>query len=182
MAEAKKTAQFFLETMNTFQAPAAVPKRKLNSVDTLADSSAAKKRRVSIQEPSSSSSDNLEISIQDLQKLLLQLEKCINMNLQDRLKYANEPEKFMESEVNLDEQIKNLGIVAANPKLFSEFVRLNGIDSLLGLISHENSDIVADVISLISEFTDPENFTEAEDSISLFNTLVCLYYIFFKNF
>jgi hypothetical protein len=39
------------------------------------------------------------------------------------MKYAEQPEKFMESEVDLDEEVQRLLAVAGSPELYPEFVR-----------------------------------------------------------
>lgn len=50
--------------------------------------------------------------------------------------------RFMDSEIELDEEIKKLHGVAATPELFPVFVELNTIPSLIGLLAHENVDIL----------------------------------------
>lgn len=78
------------------------------------------------------------------------------------MKYADQPDKFMDSEVDLDEDVRRLQAIAGNPELYPELIRLNAIPSLLNLLSHENADIAGDVVELLNELTDSD---VVEDSV-----------------
>jgi beta-catenin-like protein 1 len=91
-----------------------------------------------------------------LKRMVLALEKKINANQMARLKYAGDPRRFMDSEVELDEEINRLSQVAASPELYPKLVELGAVGSLVSLLGHENTDLVADVISVLRELTDPE--------------------------
>ncbi len=54
----------------------------------------------------------------------------------------------MESEIDLDEAIKELHVLAAAPSLFQDFVKLNAVKSLVGLLQHENNDISFSLLPL----------------------------------
>ena len=84
-------------------------------------------------------------------------------NLEMRMKYADQPEKFMESEVDLDEEVQRLLAVAASPELYPDFVRTGVVEHLMALLSHENTDIAADVLELFNQLTDADVI---EDSVS----------------
>ncbi|KAI8094197.1 Catenin-beta-like protein [Thamnidium elegans] len=88
--------------------------------------------------------------------MILKFEKAINKNQEMRVRYADQPEKFMESEADLDEEIKNLLSLTEAPQMYSEFVNLGSVSSLLSLLSHENTDIAIDTIDLINELTDED--------------------------
>jgi beta-catenin-like protein 1 len=49
------------------------------------------------------------------------------------MKYPNEPEKFMESEVELHAEIQELHAVAASPELYHILVDTNAVTSVLGM-------------------------------------------------
>lgn len=97
-----------------------------------------------------------------VKKYILRFEKAINKNQEQRVKYADSPEKFMESEADLDEEIKNLLALTQAPQHYRELVSLGSIPSLLSLLSHENTDIALDAIELINELTD-EDVAPGED-------------------
>lgn len=50
--------------------------------------------------------------------------------------------RFMESELDLNDIIQEMHVVATMPDLYHLLVELNAVHSLLGLLSHENSDIL----------------------------------------
>ncbi len=84
-------------------------------------------------------------------------------NLEMRTRYADQPEKFMDSELDLDEEVKKLMAVAGSPELYPAFVRTNTVQTLLNLLTHQNTDIVADVIGVFEDLTDADVI---EDSVS----------------
>ncbi|KAH7280224.1 hypothetical protein KP509_37G056700 [Ceratopteris richardii] len=103
------------------------------------------------------------LDLRGLKKLVLSFERKLRDNLEARMKYADHPEKFVESEVDLDEEIKKLHALAAAPDLYPDLVRLNTVNSLLGLLTHENTDIAIDVVNLLSDLTDEDVIAEGSD-------------------
>lgn len=98
--------------------------------------------------------------------MILKFEKAINKNQEMRVRYADQPEKFMESEADLDEEIKNLLSLTEAPQMYPEFVKLGSVASLLSLLSHENTDIAIDTIDLINELTDEDvGMASSEDDL-----------------
>ena len=85
-------------------------------------------------------------------------------NLEMRTRYADEPQKFMESELDLDEEVKKLMAIAGSPELYPDFVRTNTVETLLTLLTHQNTDIVADVIGVFEDLTDADVI---EDAVSI---------------
>lgn len=72
--------------------------------------------------------------------------------------------RFIESEADLDLAIKALLPLAQSPVLaYPEIVRSGAIERLVGLLSHENMDIVIDVVEVIHEFTDEDAGNDQED-------------------
>ena len=55
------------------------------------------------------------------------LERKIHKNQELRVKHSDDPTKFMESEIELFEEINKLQAVATAPELYVEFVKLNGV-------------------------------------------------------
>lgn len=74
-----------------------------------------------------------------LKKLLVQFEKKFQKNQEMRIKYSNNPEKFMESEVELNEGIQELQAIATMPDLYPFVIESGSVKSLLQLIGHENA-------------------------------------------
>lgn len=92
-----------------------------------------------------------------------------------RIKYGDEPAKFMESEVELHEAVqvdiaahfysfsffycmgyvplfKEMHALATQPDLYELLIDHGATATLLQLLAHENSDIVAAVINLLQVF------------------------------
>ncbi|CAI4215013.1 unnamed protein product [Parascedosporium putredinis] len=97
-----------------------------------------------------------------LKKMVLNFEKHITKNAELRSKYEDQPQKFMESESDLDTDIKTLSILSQYPELYPELVNLGSAASLVGLLAHDNTDIAIGVMDVLDELTD-ENVTADDD-------------------
>jgi len=106
--------------------------------------------------------------LSSMQALLVSFEKRITLNLQQRSKFMNEPEKFMNSEVDLSVDISRLSAAAANPELLSMIIQSDSIKSILGCVTHDNVDISIQAIKLLLEITEPSNLLEVEENSNLF--------------
>ncbi|KAK3192855.1 hypothetical protein K4F52_001212 [Lecanicillium sp. MT-2017a] len=91
-----------------------------------------------------------------LRRTALNFEKHITKNAELRAKFEDQPQKFISSEADLDADIKGLSILAEHPELYGELVKLGSVNSLVGLLAHENTDIAIDAIEIIGELTDED--------------------------
>ncbi|RDB22492.1 Beta-catenin-like protein 1 [Hypsizygus marmoreus] len=108
--------------------------------------------------------DSEELSITAIRRMLLRFERAVNKNQDLRSKYPDDPAKFIDSEADLDSAIKALLPLAQAPVLaYPELVRSGTVALLVGLLAHENADIVIDVVELVHELTDEDVGNEAED-------------------
>ncbi|CAO1419682.1 unnamed protein product [Diamesa hyperborea] len=98
-----------------------------------------------------------------LKKLALLFEKRILKNQVTRLKHPENPEKFMDSEIELNDVIQQLHAVSTVPDLYPLLVSLNVVTSLLELLSHPNTDISVAIIDIIQELTDVDVLHESEE-------------------
>lgn len=98
-----------------------------------------------------------------LRKMILLFEKRNLRNQEMRIKFPENPEKFMESEIDLHAVINELKAVATVPDLYPLMVELNAIPSLLELLAHQNTDISVVVIDLLQELTDVDILHESLD-------------------
>ena len=124
-----------------------------------------------------SNAEKLELLLQDdvedemgevldgtgVKKMLLNFEKKVFKNQELRIKHADAPEKFMESEVDLHEEIEKLHVLATVPELYPTIVEMNCLHTTIGLLNHENSDIVIAIVSLLQELTDIDQLEESEE-------------------
>ncbi|KAF5344112.1 hypothetical protein D9758_008904 [Tetrapyrgos nigripes] len=108
--------------------------------------------------------DTDELSVTGIRRTLLKFERAVHKNQDQRSKYPDDPTKFIESEADLDAAIKSLLPLAQVPTLaYPELIRSETVTVLIGLLSHENADIVIDTVEVIHELTDEEVGDEAED-------------------
>jgi len=99
-----------------------------------------------------------------LKRMVSVLEKRIARNQEMRIKFPDQPEKFMESELELHESVQELHALATVPDLYALAVDLNLLSILLGCLSHENADISCAVLDVLQELTDVDTVNEAEEA------------------
>jgi beta-catenin-like protein 1 len=97
-----------------------------------------------------------------VRKLALTFEKKVNKNASLRAKYEDDPTKFMDSEGDLDDGIKDLSILSEHPELYEEFAKSGAASKLVELLAHENADIAIAAIEMISELTDDDVAAQQE--------------------
>mmetsp|Transcript_8935 Transcript_8935/g.13414 ORF Transcript_8935/g.13414 Transcript_8935/m.13414 type:complete len:632 (+) Transcript_8935:47-1942(+) len=107
-----------------------------------------------------------------LKQMLLTFEKKITKNQTMRMKYPDQPEKFMDSELDLHKEINNLYAVSASPELYPTLVEAGSVISILGMIAHENTDISIAAIGLLQELTDPETVLETEEAVVIVDSIL----------
>ena len=107
-----------------------------------------------------------------LKQSLINFEKKINRNQMMRMKYPNDPDKFMDSEIDLNSEINDLYALAASPELYKLFVDNGSMEQLLGMLAHENTDISICAIGLLQELTEPESFVQCEEATCLLDSFL----------
>ncbi|KAI9574458.1 Catenin-beta-like protein [Boletus coccyginus] len=106
-----------------------------------------------------------EVTITSIRRTLLRLERAVNKNQGQRSKYPDDPSKFIDSEADLDSSIKSLIPLAQSAALaYPEMVRSGIVSLLVGLLSHENVDIVIDAVEVFHELTDEDVGNEGDAS------------------
>ncbi|KAI0650806.1 DUF1716-domain-containing protein [Trametes meyenii] len=105
-----------------------------------------------------------EMNAVTARRLLTRFERAANKNQDQRSKYPDDPTKFIDSEADLDAALKALLPLAQSPAIaYPEIIRAGAVERLIGLLSHENVDIVIDVVEVIHEFTDEDVGNEADE-------------------
>ncbi|XP_037558676.1 LOW QUALITY PROTEIN: beta-catenin-like protein 1 [Dermacentor silvarum] len=74
---------------------------------------------------------------------------------------------FMDSEVELNDILQEMHIVATQPELYPILVELNAVQSILGLLAHENTDISIAVVDLLQELTDVDSLHESQEGADM---------------
>lgn len=110
--------------------------------------------------------DTVTMDETGIKKTLLAFEKKTTRNQELRIKFPDQPEKFMESEMELNDALHEMKNVATVPSLYPVLVEVNCVPSMLGLLSHENTDISVGVVDLLQELTDVDTLTESEGGAS----------------
>lgn len=115
-----------------------------------------------------------EVDAAAARAILSKFGKAATKNLEMRAKFAAQPERFMESELALDESIhalQGLSSAAAHYPLLLEPVAGgdSAMDTLCSLIiHHENIDVSIDCIALLNELVDAETIGQEGDDIAPF--------------
>ncbi|XP_065029118.1 uncharacterized protein LOC135652214 [Musa acuminata AAA Group] len=112
------------------------------------------------------------LDLRTLKKLVLAFERRLRDNLEARMKYPDQPDKFADSEVELHEEIERLKVLAGAPELYPELVALNTVPSLVDLLGHDNADIAVDVVSLLMDLTDEDVLGDDDDNEEAVRVLV----------
>ncbi|KAK8029929.1 hypothetical protein PG993_011220 [Apiospora rasikravindrae] len=110
-----------------------------------------------------------KIDLPWLRKTSLNFEKLVSRNAQQRAKFPDDPAKFIQSEADLDGEIKALSILTEHADLYPEFARLGCTGTLVSLLAHENSDISVDVLEILNELTDNDDVDASQEQ---WNSLV----------
>ena len=75
-------------------------------------------------------------------------------NRELRLRFKDEPDRFLQSELDLDESIKKLHGLAVEPELYGSFVNSGGCRLVISLLNHVNEDISVEVLRVLVDLTD----------------------------
>ncbi|XP_057370437.1 beta-catenin-like protein 1 [Daphnia carinata] len=102
-----------------------------------------------------------------LKRMILNFDKRVLKNQELRVKFPDSPEKFMESELELHEAIQLMHALATVPELYTVAVEQKFIPTLLGLLSHDNTDISVAVVNLLQELTDIDTLNESQDEAAV---------------
>lgn len=97
---------------------------------------------------------------QGVKKMILSFEKRVLKNQEMRIKFPDNPEKFMESELDLNDAITEIKVLATMPEHLHYLVELRAVNSFLALLNHSNADIAIVVVDLLQELTDVDNENE----------------------
>lgn len=113
-----------------------------------------------------------KIDLAWLKKTALKFEQRINKNATQRAKYEADPAKFIQSEADLDADLKALSILGEHPELYPDLVKLGTVASLVGLLAHENTDIAIGAVEIIGELTDEDVAADEEQWDALVGALL----------
>lgn len=97
----------------------------------------------------------VDLTVKGVRVARSSLVKAVERNELQRAKHADQPDEYMESEVALYENIIALKAFAADPaRLYPVILETDMFATLLQLLLHSNTDIVASVTSVFLEWLD----------------------------
>jgi beta-catenin-like protein 1 len=111
--------------------------------------------------------EGVQLDESSLKRMVSVLEKRIAKNQEMRIKFPDQPEKFMESEVELHESIQELHALPTMPELYPLSVDLSLPSILLGLLAHENADVSCAILDLLQEVTEVDTLQEDEEDTNV---------------
>ncbi|CAD7948114.1 unnamed protein product [Amoebophrya sp. A120] len=100
-----------------------------------------------------------QLTAQTLKKTILTLERKLKVNQELRIKHAEDPAAFADSEIELNEQILKLRELSTAPELYATFLELKGLQLLLKCMAHVNTDIGLCVLDVLNALTETDNFS-----------------------
>ena len=98
-----------------------------------------------------------------VKRILLGFEKKVSRNQEMRIKFPDQPDKFMVSEMELHDVVRELQNVSTVPHLYPIMVELNCVSTLLGLLAHDNTDLAVAAVEVLQELTDVDTMQESEE-------------------
>lgn len=98
-----------------------------------------------------------------VKRIVAGIERRIRRNQELRLKHADDPRRFLESELELNELLTKLSALAGEPELYNQLVDQNSVPLLLELLQHENIDVVSAVVELLRDLTDGESVEDLDE-------------------
>ena len=132
--------------------------------------------------------DSVTLDEAGVKKILLGFEKKVSRNQEMRIKFPDQPDKFMVSEMELHDAVRELQVecqyvnnflihsmhirmhfkcvmqnVSTVPHMYPVLVELNCASTLLGLLSHDNTDIAVAAVEVVQELTDVDTMNESEE-------------------
>ncbi|RKP03818.1 hypothetical protein CXG81DRAFT_3980, partial [Caulochytrium protostelioides] len=105
------------------------------------------------------------------------LAKALIKNQEMRVRFPDQPEKFMDSETQLVEQIGAFTRVGEHPELYEALTSAGVLDTAAQLLSHENADVAHETIKMLISLTemDPEDDESAQEASNRLSLLKALY-------
>ncbi|KAG7340500.1 catenin-beta-like, Arm-motif containing nuclear-domain containing protein [Nitzschia inconspicua] len=109
----------------------------------------------------------VELSARGIRAAAKSLQSIYQKNVQQRATFADEPQKYMDSEVQLYEHLTGLQAVGADPTLYEHVAGSQLLSTLIQLLEHDNADVCASVVSLFLEWIDPSLVEEDFEVLSI---------------
>jgi len=114
-----------------------------------------------------SAEDVDEVDAASVRAMASSLKKALKSNQKMRMKHADDPAQFVDSEVELDECLTRMHAIASAPEHYHVLVDAGGVPALVECLRHDNTDIIIEAIDLVKELTDPDLVEDASEALAL---------------
>jgi len=98
-----------------------------------------------------------------IKRIVAGLERRVRRNQEQRMKHADAPARFMDSELEVHEILQKLLALAGESELYAQLRAHAAVPLLLGLLHHENLDIACTAVDLLQELTDADVVVDLEE-------------------
>jgi beta-catenin-like protein 1 len=98
-----------------------------------------------------------------IRRIVAGIERRIRKNQEHRMKYSDDPQRFLQSELELNELLSKLSALAGEPELYTQLVEQQCVPMMLELLQHENIDIVTSVVELLKDLTDADSVEDLDE-------------------
>ena len=88
--------------------------------------------------------------------MVAKLDELFTQNQEQRELHAKDPIKFLDSESALHAHLHEMQALAAYPDKLNDFIDVGAIESLLGVLQHQNVDVCQLCVTLLCEIIDKE--------------------------
>ena len=98
-----------------------------------------------------------------IKRIVAGLERRIHKNQELRMKHSDEPNRFVQSEMDLHEVLRKLMALAGEAELYTQLNVQQSLPQLLELLQHANLDIVSAVVDLLQELTEADSVEDLDE-------------------
>jgi len=81
--------------------------------------------------------------------MIASFQKRLLKNQELRVKFPDQPDRFMESEIDLSVIVQEMHAIATVPSLYYLLIESNAVRNLLQLLTHDNTDVSIAVVDLL---------------------------------
>jgi beta-catenin-like protein 1 len=106
-----------------------------------------------------------------VKRKLASARKALGKNEKQRARFGDDPARFMESEGELDQEVRQLEFLSEAPQLYPVAVASGLFELCTELLGHENADIACAAIELLKECTDENVQIEADEMLDFLKSM-----------
>lgn len=88
------------------------------------------------------------------------------------MKYLDQPERFVDSEIELDEAVRSLMKICDSPELYSVLAVSPTLPNIIQLLQHNNIDIAMEVVRFFENLVEVEEVNDAKLILILYDALI----------